>query len=146
MSPVGIKDRLKSSAVVGRLPDAIGREADVDDVRVLFDGSDIVDAAAHAGWSNTAKNEALQQRIGGPVDWSRSRTGTGRRARALLWRCGRRSLRIGLILRMNSGSDKRQGTNDDNQQAKIVNGARPIFHTKVSFQLDLFPKTTREER
>jgi hypothetical protein len=47
---------------------------------------------------------------------------------------------------MNSGSDKRQGTNDDNQQAKIVNGARPIFHTKVSFQLDLFPKTTREER
>src|SRR5689334_14787246 len=116
MSSVGIEDWLKSSAVIGRLPDPIGREADVDDVGVLFDGSDIVDAAAHAGWSDTAKHEALQQRIGGPVDWGRSRTGAGRRARALLWRCGRRCLRSSLILRMNPGRDKHQGTNDDNQQ------------------------------
>src|SRR5262249_40190414 len=132
---VRLEDRLPGSAVVCRLPDAVGREPYVDDVGVLFDGGDIVDASAHAGWSDGAKDEALQQWIGRPVDWGRSRAGAGRRA--LLWRCGGRSLRISLILRVDRGSDKHQGTNDHNQQAKIVNGARPVFHAKVSFQLEL---------
>src|SRR6185369_9411560 len=137
---VSVEDRCPRSAIVSRLPDAVGREPDVDDVGILFDGSDVVDASTHAGWSNTTKHEALQQWIGGPVDGSRSRAGARRYTRALLWRCGRRSLRRSLILRMNRGSDKHQGTNDHNQQAKIVNGARPVFHAKVSFQLNCFLK------
>jgi hypothetical protein len=47
---------------------------------------------------------------------------------------------------MNRGSDKHQGTNDHNQQARIVNGARPIFHAKVSFQLDCFPEERLDVR
>jgi hypothetical protein len=35
---------------------------------------------------------------------------------------------------MDRYSGKRHSTDDDNQQAKIVHGARPVFHAKVSFQ------------
>jgi hypothetical protein len=35
---------------------------------------------------------------------------------------------------MNGYGGKRQATHNHDQQAKIVHGARPVFHTKVSFQ------------
>jgi hypothetical protein len=43
---------------------------------------------------------------------------------------------------MNSDAGKGHSRNDYEQQAKIVNGARPFFHAKVSFQRTYLPKTT----
>jgi hypothetical protein len=39
---------------------------------------------------------------------------------------------------MNSDGGKGHSENDYEQKAKIVNGARPFFHVKVSFQRTFF--------
>src|SRR6185295_16579359 len=64
VSAVRVEDRLKGRAVIGRLPNAVGREGHVDDVRVLVYGGDIIDTATHARWSDAAEDEAFERRIG----------------------------------------------------------------------------------
>ena len=63
-----VEDRRPGRAVVGRLPDAAGREADVDDRRVALDDRDVVDAAAHVGRADRAPDEGLEDRIVRGID------------------------------------------------------------------------------
>jgi hypothetical protein len=134
---VGLEHRLERDAVVDRLEHAADGITDIDNVGIGFRYRDVVDAPAHARWSNAAKDEALQHRIGGPVDrgWSWTRTRT--RPRNLRTLRGRlNSLAFGV----NGYGSESHSKSDHNEQSKIVNGARPVFHAKVSFQLKLFPK------
>jgi len=43
---------------------------------------------------------------------------------------------------MNGDAGKGHSGNNQNEQSKIVNGARPVFHAKVSFQRTCLSKTT----
>src|ERR1044071_5740439 len=122
MGCVRVEDWLKGGSVVCRLPDTVGRERDVDNVWILLHGGYVVDATAHARRPDAAPDETLQQRIGRPVDRSWCRAGT--RARGLR---GGWSLSLsGLVFRTDSDGEGSHSKNDHNQQAKIVNGARPV--------------------
>ena len=54
-----VEDRRPGGAVVGGLPDAAGREADIDGRRVALDDGDVVDAAAHVGRADRAPDESV---------------------------------------------------------------------------------------
>ena len=70
MSPIDetgyvVEDRRPGRAVVDGLPDAAGREADIDDRRIALDDRDVVDAAADVGRADSRQTNVLSS---GSVD------------------------------------------------------------------------------
>ena len=79
MSPIDddrllVEERRPRRAVVGRLPDAARREADIDRGRVAFDDRDVVEPPAHDGRADRSPDEPLEKRIVRLVDGGWRRT------------------------------------------------------------------------